>query len=275
MSSHTGRTLGVTRRALFRLVAEIACATALAIIPVASAQVPSIPPQGLNPTKVIVVGFVGGFVRSDDVRQPAVQLVRQLSEEDIYGLHAAVFENRHLGEARKEVLHWLDTDGNGHLSRREKQNAHIILFGHSWGGSAAIKLARDLNRQGIPVLLTIEIDSVNRLFGNDCLIPPNVTGAVNFYQTRGLAHGCRAIRAADPKRTRILGNYRFDYTSQPSGCRAFPWVDRHFLKTHQAMDCDPCVWSQVDYDILAQVQRFVKVRPVRLPQEPDVLEAMQ
>jgi len=241
----------------------------------ASAHIPSFSSRGLVSTRVIVVGFVGGFVRSDDLRHPAVRLVRQLSEEDIYGLHAAVFENRHLGEARKEVLHSLDTDGNGHLSRRERQNAHIILFGHSWGGSAAIKFARDLNRQGIPVQLTIEIDSVNKLFGNDCLIPPNVTGAVNFYQTRGLAHGCRAIRAADPNRTRILGNYRFDYASQPPGCRAFPWVDRHFLKTHQAMDCDPRVWSRVDDDVLAQVQRFVNLRSVRLQQGPDILEAMQ
>lgn len=40
--------------------------------------------------------------------------------------------------------------------------------------------------------------SVNELTGNDCLIPPNVAELVNFYQTRGLVHGCRAIRATDP-----------------------------------------------------------------------------
>lgn len=244
-----------------RLIAPTALISVLAIVPAAPAQSHPVSPQEPVTPTVIVVGFVGGFVRRDDDRHPEVQIAERLSEEDIPGLHATVYENRRRGRAREQVLHWLDTNSDGHLSAKEKQNAHIILFGHSWGGSAAIKLARDLNRQRIPVLMTIEVDSINKLTGNDCLIPPNVAEAVNFYQTRGLAHGCRVIRAADPERTRILGNYRFEYRSQPVGCRSYSWVNRHFLKTHEAMDCDPHVWSQINKQIDVVVQSSLHSRP--------------
>lgn len=247
-------------RAISRLMVCIASAAALAVAPALSAQAQSASSETSASPTMIVVGFVGGFVRNDDDRHPEVQLVHRLSEQDIYGLHAVAFENRRRGRARKQVLHWLDANGDGHLSPEEKQNARIILFGHSWGGSAAIKLARDLNRQGIPVLMTIEVDSINKWSGNDCLIPPNVGQALNFYQTRGLVHGCRSIRAADPSRTRIIGNYRFEYASQPVGCRSFSWANRHFFKTHEAMDCDPFVWSQVDEQIETLVQSNFPVR---------------
>lgn len=248
------RWLSIVNRRLLRPLAWIACAAALAVSPALSAQVQPIPSENSASPTVIVVGFVGGFVRNDDDRHPEVQIIERLTEQDIYGLHAVAFENRRRGKARKEVLHWLDSDGNGRLSAEEKQNARIILFGDSWGGSAAIKLARDLNRRGIPVLMTIQVDSINKLTGNDCLIPPNVGQALNFYQTRGLVHGCRSIRAADARHTRILGNYRFEYSSQPVGCRSYSWVNRHFFKTHEAMDCDPRVWSQVSEQIEGFVQ---------------------
>lgn len=215
-----------------------------------------VPRNSASPT-VIVVGFVGGFVRRDDDRHPEVQLVERLSEEDIPGLHATAFENRRRARARQQVLQWLDTNGDGHLSVEEKQNARIILFGHSWGGSAAIKLASDLNRRGISVVMTIQVDSINKLRGHDCVIPPNVGEALNFYQTRGLVHGCRTIRAADPDRTHILGSYRFEYASQPVRCRSYFWMNRHVFKTHEAMDCDPRVWSQIDEQIQEQVESFV------------------
>jgi hypothetical protein len=259
---HARRSFPAIRHAFFRRLSGIAALSFPAIALAAPAQTPAIPsPKSAAPT-VIVVGFVGGFVRHDDDRHSEVQVVRRLSEEDLPGLHAEVFENRHTDEARRVVFHWLDTDGDGHISAEEKQNARIILFGHSWGGWAAIRLARELDRQGIPVAMTIEVDGINRLSGNDCLIPPNVAAAVNFYQTRGLLHGCRAIRAADPNRTRIVGNYRFAYTSQPSECRSISWANRHFFKTHEAMDCDPQVRSQVENQIDALVQSSIPVPSV-------------
>jgi hypothetical protein len=225
----------------------------LEALPSASAQTPRPPSPESSPPTVIVVAFTGGFVRRNDVRHPEVQMVERLSRERIPGLHATIYENRHRGKVRKLILSWLDTNGDGHLSAQEKHSARIILLGHSWGGSATIKLARDLNRDGIPVLMTIQVDSVNKISGEDCLIPPNVREALNFYQTRGPLHSCSNIRATDPSHTRILGNDRYEYQSQPANCRAYSWMNRHVFKTHEAMDCDPRIWSQIDQRVRAQI----------------------
>lgn len=214
----------------------------------ANAQVPH-PSSVRSPSpKVIVVGFVGGFVRRDDDRHPEVRMFERFSEDS--SIHTIIYENRRRARARKEVLHWLDTDGNGRLSEDEKQNARIILVGASWGGSAAIRLANDLNYLDIPVLLTVQIDSVNKGFGhNDCVIPPNVKEAVIFYQTRGLVHGCPSLRLEDSARTRLIGDFWFDYGPRPAVCRSYPWFNRHFFRAHNAMDCDADVWVQVEAEI--------------------------
>jgi pimeloyl-ACP methyl ester carboxylesterase len=207
----------------------------------------------------MVFGFVGGFVRSDDDRHLEVQMIKRLATERP-GVRAMVFENRHRARAREEILHRLDRDGDGRLSDEEKRSAQIILVGHSWGGSAAIRLAEELNASGIPVLLTIQLDSVNRVTGDDCLIPANVAQALNFYQTRGLVHGCRAVRPMDASRTKILGNREFEYTAQPAGCSSYSWFNRHVLMTHNAMDCDPLVWSEVETEIRTHVADVLRLQ---------------
>ena len=201
----------------------------------------------------MVFGFVGGFVRSDDDRHLEVQMIKRLAK-DSPGIRAVVFENRHRAMARQEILDRLDTNRDGRLSDVEKRSARIILVGHSWGGSAVIRLAKELNESGIPVLLTIQLDSVNRGSGDDCVIPANVAQALNFYQTRGLVHGCRTVRPVNASRTKILGNLEFEYAAQPAGCSSYSWFNRHVLKDHNAMDCDPQVWSQVEREIRTQVR---------------------
>jgi hypothetical protein len=105
--------------------------------------------------------------------------------------------------------------------------------------------AHELEREGIPVVLTIQVDSVRKNGEDDSGIPGNVVEGVNFYQTKGLIHGRTAITAADPSRTTILGNVEFKYEKKPAACRAYPWYDRILFKSHTAIECDPRVWSQV------------------------------
>jgi len=38
-------------------------------------------------------------------------------------------------------------------------------------------------------------------------------------------------------------------------------ANRHFFKTHEAMDCDPRVWSQIEEQIATNVQSIVHVQP--------------
>lgn len=196
--------------------------------------------------QIIVIGFVGGFVRHDDLVHSGVQLAARLREDYPSGLYVNTFENHQGEQALREVLRLLDTDHDGALSVVEKRDARVVIYGHSWGGSETVALANQLNRDGIPVLLTIQVDSVAKSGEDDSVIPANVEQAINFYQSDGLLHGRPAIRAADPARTRILGNFRQDYAAKPIRCDAYPWWDRIFMKSHIEIECDPRVWKQVE-----------------------------
>jgi hypothetical protein len=194
----------------------------------------------------IVIGFVGGFVHHNDARHAEVQLAEKIRAGYSDQVHVSIFENHHRDDAYNAVMKWLDSDGNGGISDSEKRRARIILYGHSWGASAVVALARELQKQQIPVLLTIQVDSITKPGQDDRIIPSNVARAVNFYQASGLLHGSPEIVPADPQRTQILGDYRFDYKKQPESCSAYPWFARHFLKGHIAIECDPNVWSRVE-----------------------------
>ncbi|MGB7847013.1 MAG: hypothetical protein WBL63_15465 [Candidatus Acidiferrum sp.] len=198
------------------------------------------------PAPAIVVGFVGGFVRHDNTAHSPVQLAAHLRDTYPSGVYVGVFENRRREQAHQEILKTLDTDHDGTLSEHEKRDARIVIYGVSWGGSETVALARELEEEKIPVLLTIQVDSVAKMSQNDALIPANVAEAVNFYQPDGLLHGQAEIRAADPSRTRILGNFRSEYKSKPLGCEHYPWYDRVFVRQHTEIECDPAVWNQVE-----------------------------
>jgi hypothetical protein len=199
-----------------------------------------------RPSSAIVIGFVGGFVSHNDLRHSEVQLANTLRSEYKGQAHVAVFENRHRQDAYTSVLKWLDGDGDPGLSDTEKTHARIILYGHSWGASAVVALARQLQAAHIPVLLTIQVDSISKPGFDDHLIPANVERAVNFFQTGGALHGEQTIAAADPERTEILGDFRFDYKTQPAPCSTYPWFARHFMKGHTSIECDPKVWSRIE-----------------------------
>ncbi|HKT87332.1 MAG TPA: hypothetical protein VJQ59_02765 [Candidatus Sulfotelmatobacter sp.] len=196
--------------------------------------------------RYIVVGFVGGFVRRTNPNQGPVKLAAKARRDLPGGSYVHVFENRHRKAAYKAILRLLDRDHDGTLSREEKAQARIILFGHSWGASSVVLLARELDRLDIPVLLTVQVDSVAKPWQHDGVIPDNVEAAVNFYQPHGFIHGRSMIEAADASKTEILGNYRFDYHETPVKCEGKSWFDRTFTRDHVQSDCDPRIWSQVE-----------------------------
>ncbi len=200
---------------------------------------PTIPP-------VIVIGFVGGFIKHDNLVHSEVQLAARLRKAYPIGIDVETFESYHGEKARERILSLLDANHDGTPTLGEKQNGRIIIYGHSWGGSEAINLARKLEKDGIPVLLTIQVDSISKIHQNDAVIPANVAQAANFYQPNGFLHGQSEIRAADPARTNIIGNFRFDYKASPYRCTQYPWYDRIFGKSHTQIECDPGVWKQAE-----------------------------
>lgn len=223
----------------------------------ASGSVGSTPPAA-DPTPpkaspVIVIGFVGGFVKHDNAVHNEVQLAARLRQDYPSGVQVEVFENHQREKAHEQILRLLDMDKDGTLSSEEKQQARIIIYGHSWGASETVALARELGKDGIPVLLTIQVDSISKTHEDDMMIPANVSQAANFYQPDGLLRGRPEIRPADAARTQIIGNFRFDYKVLPVSCPLYPWFDRLFMKSHVEIECDPRVWNQIESLIRAKL----------------------
>jgi pimeloyl-ACP methyl ester carboxylesterase len=231
----------------------IFAAIPLAAIPLRAADGATVVMPQTAPSS-IVVGFVGGFVRHDNPHHGPVLLAERLQREAPKGTYVRVFENRRRKTAYKTILRLLDRDHDGTLSEEEKAQARIVLFGHSWGASAAVLLARELSRVGIPVLLTVQVDSVAKFWQHDGVIPENVAAAVNFYQPHGLVHGRAEISAADPGKTQILGNYRIDYKQEPVKCEGLSWYDRLVTPSHAESECDPHLWTQVENLVRQRLQ---------------------
>jgi len=210
------------------------------------AQQASVHPASTNAPTNIVIGFLGGFLSHDNSVHGGVKLAARLREDYPSGTYVKVFENHREDSAHKEILRLLDADHDGTLSVNEKQNARIIIYGHSWGASETVALARQLEKDGVPVLLTVQVDSVSKFGENDEWIPANVVQAVNFYQLNGLVHGRPKIRAADATRTQIIGNFEYDYAKNPVSCRNYPWFARLFENPHIEIECDPALLDHIE-----------------------------
>jgi hypothetical protein len=194
----------------------------------------------------LVLGFTGGYVHAGDLRHSEAQLAQRLRQKYSVLAQVEIFENRQLPEAHQFIIEWLARVRDAGLKGKQTPEPRIILFGHSWGASAVVYLARQLERDDIPVALTIQVDSIRKHGEDDSGIPANVAEAVNFYQPNGILHGQRRITASNPSRTTIIGNYQFSYPHEPAACRSYPWFNRFLFKTHTAIECDPQVWSEVE-----------------------------
>jgi hypothetical protein len=203
--------------------------------------------------RLIVFGFMGGRIKGDNFVHTEARLAKQLRQRYPLAVHSSVFANHDGPIALRTVLQLLDSNKDGRLSDEEKEAARIVIYGHSWGASETISLARRLNELSIPVLLTIQVDSVQKSNQDDRFIPPNVGEAINFYQSEGLLHGRRFITAVDPKKTTILGNYESTYKGNPVSCDGYPWFARAFMKPHIEIENDPSVWSKIEALIQTKV----------------------
>jgi len=196
-----------------------------------------------NVRRVIVIGFVGGFVRRNDRKHPEVLFAEHLRDHYRSDIHAEVFGNHHGKKALQQILRLLDSNGSGTLSPAEKEDARIILYGHSWGATETVVIARELGKRGIPVLLTIQLDSVAKPGRDYSIIPANVAKAINLYQSGGPLHGRAEIFATDPAQTTIIGNLRMTYDGHSINCDNYPWYARVFNKPHHEIENDPQVWT--------------------------------
>jgi len=188
-----------------------------------------------------VIGFVGGWERWDDPHRGVRKLAVELAGTP--GVFAETVSNHRQSVALALIEAALDWNRNGYLDPEERARARIILYGQSLGGGAAVNLARKLQALEIPVLLTVQVDSVGR---NDAVIPANVAAAANLFQHDGPPiMGRTRIRAEDPSHTRILGNFQYRYSFKSVDMSSATWARKHLGGAHARMEQDPRVWSQV------------------------------
>jgi len=209
-------------------------------------------PSPLPPRSTLVIGFLGGYDRWDDAHRGVRQLVLKLRERP--GVYAESISNHRRGLALRLIVDAFDRNRDGKLDAGEKASARVILFGQSWGGAAAIATARELEKLGIPVLLTAQIDSVGV---RDDIIPANVGAAVNFYQHDPFTtiHGRARIRAADRSATVILGNFKSTYVFRSVDEANASKARQVFGGSHTKMELDPVVWNRVEQYISGAIAR--------------------
>lgn len=99
----------------------------------------------------------------------------------------------------------------------------------------------------------------------DAVVSPNVRNVVNFYQTRGFIHGRSSIRASDPERTNILGNFRMEYQGRQINCDNYPWIARHLNRPHHEIENDPVVWDRIASLIDAELSKGASMVDAALP----------
>ena len=229
------------------IVAAVLCCTVLQ----AQRLYDMVTPTPLPPGTTLVIGFLGGYERWDDEHRSIRQLTLKLRNRP--GVYAESIANHNRAVSLKLIRRALDTNRNGKLDPDERARARVILYGQSWGGAAAIATAEDLEKLGVPVLLTVQIDSVGI---HDQIIPANVLAAVNYYQHDPLTiQGRQQIRAADPAKTRILGNFAASYTQRSIDETNASWARRTFGGSHAKMELDPAIWIQVERYIVDAISR--------------------
>ena len=220
-------------------------------------------PTPIGPDDTLLIGFQGGRERWDNDERSPRKLALKLRSLRVPGLHVETLANRSRSLAVTLIERAFDRNRAGVLDPTEGASARIVIYGLSFGGAATVKLARDLSERNIPVLLTIQIDSVGRA---DAVIPPNVRRAANFYQTNGLViRGEGPIRAQDPKWTTIIADCQMDYSKRKIDISHVNWFKKLGRVAHSYISYDPQVWSRVEKLVLGEAGPDSRNRP-KLPE---------
>lgn len=208
-------------------------------------------PAPLPPGSLLVVGFLGAWEDWNNPKRSVRKLALDLEAMRLPGVFVQTADNHSRGTIRKYVREAADRDRNGRVDAREARQVQLILYGQSFGGAACVYLARELRKEGLTVRLTVQVDSVGK---KDDVIPPNVRRAVNFFQRDpGPIQGRAEIRAEDPARTTILGNFQHFYLFRQVDMDDYPWIARKMGLSHWKMDNDPLVWNEVKGLVVGEI----------------------
>src|SRR6267142_991608 len=224
----------------------------------------------IAPGETLIIGFQGGRDAWNNQKVGVGRMAAKLRKMTLPKTHVETVENTKRELALRLVREALDRNRDGTLDEGERRAARIILYGESFGGAAVAKFARQLQELDVPVLLTVQVDSVGI---GDEVVPANVTAAANLYQRNGwIIHGPQEIRAQDPARTRILGSFGYDYSDSKIDISDLPWYKTILRHDHVKMDRDPLVWQRVEEFIVKAAT--ARCGPARCGRHQSILKAV-
>lgn len=206
----------------------------------------------LEQNEILILGFMGGREPWNNGKHCVRRLALKLRSMNLPDVHIETVENKRRSLAIELVKNAFDRNHDGKLDPTECASAKLILYGQSFGGAAVVKFARQLNQIGVPVLLSVQVDSIGR---GDSIIPTNVTRAANLFQRNGwFIRGEREITAEDPAKTTIIGNFKYDYSNSKIDISKVSWLKKSFRIAHTRMEHDDDAWGKVEELVLASIR---------------------
>jgi len=162
------------------------------------------PAEAVRSCKILYAGFVGAMESSNHKGSGVVQLRDTLRGPEYADVCSESFTPLSWESCRSWILRQFPAH-SGPLAQTEVEEApRIILVGHSTGGWAMLKVARDLRDKGIPIELTVQLDSVGI---TDYTVPSNVKASAIFHAWDFLMPlTTKNIRMEDPHRTKLIAN---------------------------------------------------------------------
>ncbi|HMD31395.1 MAG TPA: hypothetical protein VKG84_05770, partial [Candidatus Acidoferrales bacterium] len=103
--------------------------------------------------------------------RPPAQLAARLRALALPGVYVEVAEPARRGEVLKLIEAATARDSRGRCTAAGCRDLHILLYGGNAGAAAAVKLARELRKLNLSVVLTVQVDNAS---ASDAAIPPNV-----------------------------------------------------------------------------------------------------
>lgn len=210
-------------------------------------------PTPLGQNDILILGFMGGREPWNNDHHCVRRLALKLRSMNLTNVHVETVENEKRSLAIELIKNAFDRNHNGKLDADECDSTRLILYGQSFGAAAVVKLARQLQRIGVPVMLTVQVDSIGI---DDAIIPSNVARAANLYQRNGwFIRGEPKIRAQDEAMTTIIGNFKYDYSGSKIDISKVSWMKKSFRIAHTQMEHDIEAWGKVEDLITASIDR--------------------
>jgi len=180
-------------------------ATSISALPFSSAHSSTeAPTTDGHSCKILYAGFVGAMESPNRKGSGVVQIRDALRGSAYPDVCSESFIPLSWESCRNWILRQFPAHSGPFTQAEIDEAPRIILLGHSTGGWAVLKVARDLRDKGIPVELTVQLDSVGI---TDHTVPRNVKRSAIFHAKDFLMLlTTKNIRMEDPQRTKVVAN---------------------------------------------------------------------